>query len=131
MTITITLPLPPKELSPNYTVGSRGQRMGKAAKTKKYRKFASEETQIATGAFDSRAAWYWPAADVQCTFYHKDARRRDKDNALASMKAAFDGIADAGLVSDDSALTYLPVVMLKSKENPRVEVTITRKEKKQ
>ncbi len=125
--VTITLPLPPKELSPNYTVGSRGQRMGKAAKTKKYRKFAIEETQIATGAF----AWYWPAADVQCTFYHKDARRRDKDNALASMKAAFDGIADAGLVSDDSSLTYLPVVMLKSKDNPRVEVTITRKEMKQ
>jgi Holliday junction resolvase RusA-like endonuclease len=128
MKLTITLPLPPKELSPNYTVGSRGQRLGKAAKTKKYRKHACEETQIATGAFSNRAAWYWPAAEVQCTFYYKDTRRRDKDNALASMKAAFDGIADAGLVGDDSALTYLPVKMLKSKENPRVEIEITRKE---
>jgi Holliday junction resolvase RusA-like endonuclease len=129
MNITITLPLPPKELSPNYTVGSRGQRMGKAAKTKKYRNAACIEVcyDIANGLV-SRG---WKAADVQCTFYHKDARRRDKDNALASMKAAFDGIADAGLVSDDSALTYLPVVMLKSKDNPRVEVTITRKEMKQ
>ena len=129
MNITITLPLPPKELSPNYTVGSRGQRMGKAAKTKNYRATAATLARVAMD--DCNLGGDWPAADVELFFYHKDARRRDKDNALASMKAAFDGIADAGLVSDDSALTYLPVVMLKSKENPRVEVTITRKELKE
>jgi Holliday junction resolvase RusA-like endonuclease len=126
--ISITLPLPHKSLSPNYTVGSRGARLGKAAQTKKYRQAACTEVcyDIAAGLV-SRG---WKAAEVQCTFYYKDVRRRDKDNALASMKAAFDGIADAGLVSDDSALTYLPVIMLKSKENPRVEIEITRKEVK-
>jgi Holliday junction resolvase RusA-like endonuclease len=126
MNIRITLPLPPKELSPNYTVGSRGQRLGKAAKTKKYRWGAKVATVVETAG--KRGMSHWPAAEVQCTFYYKDTRRRDKDNALASLKAAFDGIADAGLVGDDSALTYLPVKMLKSKENPRVEIEITRKE---
>jgi Holliday junction resolvase RusA-like endonuclease len=122
--ISITLPLPHKSLSPNYTVGSRGARLGKAAKTKAYRNAA------ATLARSEMTGSKFPAAEVQCTFYYPTARRRDKDNALASMKAAFDGIADAGVVSDDSALTYLPVVMLKSKENPRVEIEITRKEVK-
>lgn len=128
MTIRITLPLPPKELSPNYTVGSIGQRLGKAAKTKKYRQAACTQVCCEVVARGLLSREYWPAAEVACTFYHKDTRRRDKDNALASLKAAFDGIADAGLVSDDSALTYLPVKMLKSKENPRVEIEITRKE---
>lgn len=122
MKLTITLPLPPKELSPNYTVGSIGQRMAKATKTKQYRKHAASLTA------EEASGEPWPAAYVECFFYHKDTRRRDKDNALASLKAAFDGIADAGLVGDDSALTYLPVKMLKSKENPRVEIEITRKE---
>lgn len=127
MNIRITLPLPPKELSPNYTVGSIGQRMAKATKTKNCRTLARKLTLIEMSDNHINDD-EWPAAEVACTFYHKDTRRRDKDNALASLKAAFDGIADAGLVGDDSALTYLPVKMLKSKENPRVEIEITRKE---
>ncbi len=124
MKISITLPLPHKSLSPNKTIGSLGARLGKSAATKKYRKAAE---MLARSEMKGDP---WPAAEVQCTFYHKIARKRDKDNALASMKAAFDGIADAGVVADDSDITYLPVVMLKSKENPRVEIEITRKEVK-
>jgi len=70
----------------------------------------------------------WPAATLECTFYHKCVRTRDKDNANASMKHAFDGIAAAGIVTNDTHFTPLPPTLLISKDNPRVEVIITRKE---
>jgi hypothetical protein len=62
--ITITLPLPPKELSPNYTVGSRGQRMGKAAKTKKYRWNARTSTVIETAG--KRGMSYLGSLRIAC-----------------------------------------------------------------
>jgi len=33
----------------------------------------------------------WPAATIQATFYHAQARRRDSDNLAASLKSAVDG----------------------------------------
>ena len=49
------------------------------------------------------------SADVTPVFRFGDKRRRDKDNLLASLKAAFDGLTDAGVWTDDSEATYLPV----------------------
>jgi Holliday junction resolvase RusA-like endonuclease len=43
---------------------------------------------------------------------------------LSSLKAAFDGLADAGLIADDSGLTHLPVIVKVDKLNPRVELHI-------
>ena len=62
----------------------------------------------------------------QATFYFRDLRRRDRDNLLASLKAAFDGLADAHILEDDSGLVHLPVRIEKDRENPRVELEITR-----
>jgi Holliday junction resolvase RusA-like endonuclease len=121
MTLKVTIPLPPRELSPNYTVGSRGARLGKAAKIKKYRQTAY---LAGLAAINRRAAPRWVAATARATFYVRDRRRRDADNALASLKAAFDGLKDAGIVADDSGITHLPVVFVVDKERPRVEITV-------
>jgi len=116
----IVLPLPGKWLKPNTTIGSRGQRMAKANQTKEYRRNA----WLAATAADPN---FGPLehATVQCFFYFPCSRRRDKDNCLASMKAAFDGIADAGWVADDADMTHLPVQINKDKDQPRVEVVVT------
>lgn len=114
--ITITLPLPARELSPNW----RGHWAAKSKRVKAYREHACAM------ALRPERAWM-PAkkATSQLTFYWPDKRRRDKDNSLASMKSVFDGIADAGVVADDSGITHLPTTFAVDKANPRVEVTIT------
>jgi Holliday junction resolvase RusA-like endonuclease len=67
----------------------------------------------------------WESASVQATFYFRDKRRRDRDNLLASLKAYFDGLADSGLIANDSGLTHLPVKVELDKVNPRVVLTVT------
>lgn len=121
--LTITLPLPHKSLSPNYTVGSRGARLGKAAKIKKYRGESSFAACVAIN--DSGFPRVnWKEATASVTFYWRDRRRRDKDNADASLKAAWDGFVDSGLLNDDVGLTRLPTKFDYDKVNPRVEITI-------
>jgi crossover junction endodeoxyribonuclease RusA len=116
----IILPLPGKWLKPNTTIGTMNGRMAKATATKKYREAACEAARNADPNFGPLKA-----ATVQCFFYHKDGRSRDKDNLLASMKAAFDGLADAGWVTDDRDFTHLPVKDNKDKDRPRVEIVVT------
>jgi len=65
---------------------------------------------------------------VESVFFYKIKRRRDRDNCLAQLKAAFDGLADAGLVVDDSDFIHMPVRLEFDKANPRVELHITRAE---
>ena len=106
MKLKIILPLPPKELSPNYTVGSRGGRLGKASKIAKYR----HDSKIAgLCSMSGGEIFNWERATIQMTFFFRDKRRRDKDNLLASIKAAADGLQDAGVIANDSGLTFLPV----------------------
>lgn len=122
-TLCITLPLPERRLSPNYTVGSIGGRMAKAAAVKRYRHLAWATAMKAAG----RGFEPMRAAAVELKFFYRDSRSRDKDNALASMKAAMDGIADAEIVINDADFTYLPVTMSVDRAQPRVEVHITEK----
>ena len=122
MTVTITLPLPPKELSPNYAPASRGARMGKAAKTKKYRT-ASKVQVIAT----VEAGWKprWKTATIRVQWYHKTMGFPDRSNITNWLKAAEDGLQDAGLIENDSGLTWLPVERYKDAKNPRVVIHIS------
>jgi crossover junction endodeoxyribonuclease RusA len=39
---------------------------------------------------------------VRCVYYAPDNRRRDTTNLFPSIKAAMDGIVDAGVLKDDS-----------------------------
>jgi len=65
-------------------------------------------------------------ARVTARFFFKTRRRRDRDNLLASLKPAFDGLADAGLVVDDSGLIHMPVEQHIDRTDPRVELVVDR-----
>ena len=43
-------------------------------------------------------------AHITITWVAGDKRRRDPDNLFASMKSYIDGLVDAGLIADDSAM---------------------------
>lgn len=105
--VNIDLPLPPKEVHPN----ARCHWRPKAAATKSQRQAAAvlarQATQFACYGFP------WKAATVQATFY--TGRRRDADGCLSSLKASFDGLADAGVIANDSGLTHLPVIQVTGK----------------
>jgi crossover junction endodeoxyribonuclease RusA len=112
--IVITLPLPAPCLSPN----ARPHFMQKARATKAYRTAAFIEAR-------KHKAERWKRATAQATFYKATKRVSDSDNLLASLKSAYDGIADAGIVANDRDLTHKPVVQLVDRANPRVEIELS------
>jgi crossover junction endodeoxyribonuclease RusA len=116
--LTLTLALPPRALSPN----SRQHWTAKGRETKAYRSAAK---QAAEEALDGRTTPRWKEAKAEAVFYLRDARRRDRDNLAASLKAAWDGIADAGVVENDCGLTHLPPVLRVDRAAPRVEIHIS------
>lgn len=121
--IIIILPLPPSVLSPNSTIGGIGGRFMKAAASKKYRRLAKEAVQS-----EEVSTAPWGACSVKAVFYHKQDRRRDPDNYTGSLKAAYDGVVDAGLVTDDDykhMQREQPCFNI-DKTNPRVELEIRR-----
>ena len=121
--LVIILPLPSGLLSPNHTIGSIGGRFAKAAAIKKYRRLAKEAVeneQIETAP--------WREVTVEAAFYFDRRGRRDPDNATGSLKAAYDGTVDAGLIVDDDweHMTRLPPFFFLDRKNPRVELLIVR-----
>ena len=114
----IVLPLPPKELHPN----ARPHWAQKAKATKKYRSDAKWATLYAMDISETNGEW--PTATVKATFYVKTNHKRDADNMLASLKAAMDGLADAGLIVNDSGLTHLPVEIVTGSKYQRVELEV-------
>ena len=122
--VKIILHLPNKVLSPNFSVASRGMMFAKAAAIKKYRCQAKEA--IETERIETMP---WEKVELEATFHHKIKRKRDDDNAMISLKAACDGIVDAGLVEDDDYIHMkrMPPKFIESSV-PRVEILITRVE---
>jgi crossover junction endodeoxyribonuclease RusA len=114
--ITITLPLPPKEVHPNYRV----HWASKAKHTKGYRWLA----WYAARAQVEPTHIPWERAQTEAVFHYPTAHVRDGDGAASSLKAAWDGIADAGVIANDAGFTHLPPRLLVDRENPRVVVTI-------
>jgi Holliday junction resolvase RusA-like endonuclease len=117
VSITVVLPLPPAELKPN----ARPHYMAKAKRTKQYRAFAWAAGRCASGP----RVKMWKAARVSIRWYSKTKRRPDADNALASLKAAFDGFTDAGVWADDRNTSFDPIVFAVDKAQPRVEFVIS------
>lgn len=101
--MTVTLSLPPKALSPN----SRPHWAAKARATKAHRGEAFLMTQREVRRLNI-------TIDDDCEllirplFLYRVERRRDRDNAMASLKAALDGVAEA-LGVDDSRFVLGPV----------------------
>ena len=89
--ITLTLPWPPKELSPNARLHWRV-----VAKAKKAYRAACGWTAKEQGARRIEVA----ALNVKATFFPPDRRAYDQDNLIARMKAGFDGVADVLGVDD-------------------------------
>ena len=113
----VELSLPPKELAPN----GRYHWAAKARATKSYRESARLAGLVALGG---RTAPRWRQATERALFFHPTSRRRDPDNLLASLKAAFDGLVDAGIIADDAGLTHLPPRQERDSDNPRVWISI-------
>jgi len=113
---TIELPYPSPVLSPNYrahwaVVSSAKKQMREQAKWRLCEAMGHKSAQ-------------WDRANVYISAHPRDRRKRDADNLLASLKAAFDGAQDSGLIQDDSGLTYWPITWSEpDKHNPRVVIT--------
>ena len=101
----IELPWPPKELSPNARVHFRA----KAAATKAYREQAywTAKTAYMRGELTRSELPAEGVISLRFEFRPPDARRRDLDNMLSSMKAGLDGIADALEVNDQRFELFL------------------------
>lgn len=90
--MTLTLPWPPRELSPNART-----HWAKLAKAKRTYREACAWTAKEQGAERINA----DVLHLTLTFYAPTRRAFDLDNALASLKSGLDGLADV-LGVDDS-----------------------------
>lgn len=117
--ITITLPLPSRKLSPN----ARVHWAEKAKLTKAARKAAY---YAALEALNLRKPPGWVKARLETRAFFKTLNFPDPTNFPLSLKAAIDGIADSGIIANDKGLWPERPVFAKDTKNPRVELTITR-----
>ncbi len=92
--ISIELPWPDASLMPNRANGNHWGKTKAARKKSKSLAWALTHNRL--------AGWIIPDGDISvCVhFVSPDGRHRDLDNLLASMKAHFDGIAQALGVND-------------------------------
>lgn len=118
--LTIVLPLVPRKLWPN----GRPSKFARAKSVRVHRDSAFFATREAMRA--KKVAGSWDKAEAIERFFWPDAGRRDTRNAEAANKSYFDGIVDAGLLTDDRSevLTHLPSEFSIDRERPRLEITI-------
>lgn len=119
--MTITLPIPDREVSPNASRGqSRWAAISKSKKVKLHRDRARVETIIAKQAIDCEQT---PVGYSLAHFFPTMAFR-DEDNADGACKAYRDGICDAFGMSDKNFCKLALSTRAKDASNPRVEITI-------
>lgn len=97
-TIHLILPMPESCLWPN-----RVSHWTKKARAKKKQRQAAGMLAL---PHRPRSRDPIKTGNIECAFHWPDKRRRDLDNALASMKSAIDGLRDAGLIEDDSGFSF-------------------------
>lgn len=115
--ITIHLPWPSPVLSPNARKHWRPVAKAKAAAR-------HDGKVLALEALGRRPKPASGPLRVSLTFRPPDARARDQDNAIASLKAACDGIADALGVNDSMFRFAEPVWDEPCRPHGEVEVTV-------
>lgn len=111
--LLITAPLPPKECWPNARV--HWAALSKARKKQK--------TDARLAAREIPALMLRKCV-AQPVFFFSTNRRRDRDNAAASLKATWDGLVVHGLLADDEGLLPLPPIFKVDRERPRLEIEI-------
>jgi crossover junction endodeoxyribonuclease RusA len=99
--LTLTLPWPPRELSPNtrhahWSIMARAKRRYRSACALLARSQGASKLDV-------------PELAVSMIFVPPDRRRRDLDNCISSMKAGLDGLADV-LGVDDNRWTMTAVM---------------------
>ena len=115
--ITISVALPGPELSPN----ARKHWRAVAPAKRVARDMARLKARMAlSGAEPPR----WKAAKASVVFYWPNRRKHDPDNAMASLKATWDGLQDAGIVENDSGIWPERPVFSVDPSNPRVVITL-------
>ncbi len=120
--ITITLPPPPSECSPNARCGWRA----KAAAVQQYRYDCKiEALQALRTTLGNHEVWVPKPVAATITFILKDKRRHDWDNLLASFKAGIDGLVDAGLLPDDDVRSWTPTLKFEQGDKAAVRVELT------
>lgn len=102
--IRVELPWPHRDLAPNR---ARNVHWARKAEAVRYYRRTCDVLTLAAFAGKGRPALPEGEIAMAVTFHPPDNRRRDRTNMEASLKAAWDGIADA-LGVDDSrfAPTY-------------------------
>lgn len=122
----ITIPLPSRWLAPNNRPGTRRGLIARAATVKRARqdaeRYAKDAVANADGA-DRAELLAGDPIEIQIRWFAKDRRRRDRDNALATLKPTLDGIAQA-LEVDDSTFRPHPVTFDVDAKHPRVEIIL-------
>lgn len=121
--VILILPLPARVLSPNVAQATLRGRFTKAAATKRYRKLAREAVQE-----ERVESAPWGKVKVEADFYFGKRGRHDDENAMVSIKPAYDGIVDAGLVADDDSehMRKMPPTFGVDRVFPRVVLIVTR-----
>lgn len=114
---TFTLPWPPAELSPNRPTHFRV-----TARAKKRFREACYLVAISQGARTLEMPASGPVA-LTITLHPPCRRQRDLDNAIAAMKAGFDGLA-AALKVDDSRFTWAQPPKLSDEIGGFVRITL-------
>ena len=117
--ITIVIDLPPRMLSPN----ARCHWAVKAKYVRRYRLHAHAASLVALGEVPRPR---WEKAKLNAKAFFKTKAFPDPSNFMASLKAAEDGIADAGIIINDRALWPERPEFDKDSRYPRIEITITR-----
>ena len=115
--LTITIPLPPKSVKAN----ARSHWRKKAQGAHTYRKQAWAAAVVAVKRKPPR----WLKAKMEVKAYFPTTNFPDPTNLMASLKAAEDGLQDAGVIQNDRDLWPERPQMFKDAENPRIELTIT------
>lgn len=96
-TVLISLPLPPRELSPNA-------RPHWAAKARAAKRYKQEAVNAYARQYGKKRQWR--RAWIEIEWQHPTARLPDKDNIIAWLKSGIDGLVSAGLLSDDKEVDY-------------------------
>lgn len=101
--VRIELPFPDRRLSPNARVHWR-------EKAKVVADYRQECAWSAVAVYKKRTGWLSdlpvalkPPVRAVVTFVVPDRRKRDMDNLLASLKPAWDGLVDAGVLAGDDS----------------------------
>ena len=117
--ISVALPWPPAELSPNF----RGHWALSYRQKRLYRTIARLRTNTALREAQARPHGPVASVDMLVSVFPKAVRRRDQDNFIARLKSAYDGIADA-LHIDDSAFVQRGLRFCEKRNPPCVVIDV-------